>query len=82
MHFTAETSSNVVIEREFTIDEVPGVLRPPQPAPRAGLLCCWSRRRHAQEVAGNGQAAQGTAQVQADSAVRFFLRHLRRPGVR
>ena len=29
VHFTAETSSNGVVEREFTVGEVPGVLWSP-----------------------------------------------------
>ncbi len=33
MHFTAETSSNGVIERDFTVGEVPGVLWSPESGP-------------------------------------------------
>ncbi|MFI6688264.1 alpha/beta hydrolase [Streptomyces sp. NPDC050485] len=39
MHFTAETSSNGVIERDFTVGDVPGVLWSPAPgADRAPLV--------------------------------------------
>ena len=55
VHFTAETSSNGVIERDFTVGEVTGVLwSPASGSDRAAAGADGPRRRHAQEGAGDG----------------------------
>lgn len=59
MHFTAETSSNGVVERDFTLSEVPGVLFSPasgtDPAPLVLMAHSGGQHKRAPGIVGRAQ---------------------------
>jgi hypothetical protein len=79
LQFTAESSSNGMLERDFTVGGVPGVLwSPASGAVRAPLvLMGHGGGNHKKHPAMAGRHKE-LPRFEADSAVVFFARHLGR----